>query len=74
MGVHSGTAVRRGSDWYGATVNVAARLADAAGAGEVLISAATRTCLAARDGLTIADRGARSFKNVTAPLSIFSAA
>ena len=74
MGVHSGTAVRRGRDWYGATVNVAARLADAAGPGEVLISAATRTCLATRDGLTIADRGARSFKNVTAPLAIFSAA
>jgi len=74
MGVHSGSAVRRGSDWYGATVNIAARLADAAGAGEVLISAATRTCLATRDGLTIADRGARSFKNVAAPLSIFSAA
>ena len=73
-GVHSGTAVRRGSDWFGATVNVAARLADAATAGEGLISAATRTCLATRDGLTIADRGARSFKNVAAPLTIFSAA
>lgn len=74
MGVHSGAAVRRGSDWYGATVNVAARLADAAAAGEVLISAATRTCLTTRDEPKIADRGARSFKNVAAPLSIFSAA
>jgi adenylate cyclase len=74
MGVHSGTAVHRAGDWYGATVNVAARLADAAGAGEVLISAATRTCLAARDGMTIADRGAKSFKNVATPLAIFSAA
>ncbi|MDQ3677647.1 MAG: adenylate/guanylate cyclase domain-containing protein [Actinomycetota bacterium] len=74
MGVHSGTAIQRAGDWYGATVNIAARLADSAGAGEVLISAATRTCLATRNGMTIADRGARSFKNVGAPLAIFSAA
>lgn len=73
-GVHSGEAVQRGRDWYGATVNIAARLADAAGAGEVLISAATRTCLATRDDLTIADLGARQFKNVAVPMSIFSAA
>ncbi len=74
MGVHSGTAVQRAGDWYGATVNIAARLADSAGAGEVLISAATRTCLASRNDLTIADRGARTFKNVAEPLAIFSAA
>jgi class 3 adenylate cyclase len=73
MGVHSGTAVRRGSDWYGSTVNVAARVADAAGSGEILLSLTTRERLA-RTGLTIADRGARSFKNVTAPLALFAAA
>lgn len=73
MGVHSGTAVRRGSDWYGATVNVAARVADAASSGEILLSLTTRERLA-RTGLTIADRGARSFKNVAAPLALFAAA
>ena len=73
MGVHSGTAVQRGSDWYGATVNVAARLADAASAGEILLSLTTRQRIA-RAGVTIADRGARNFKNVTAPLALFSAA
>jgi adenylate cyclase len=73
MGVHSGSAVQRGSDWYGATVNVAARVADAAGAGEILLSLTTRERIA-RAGITIADRGARSFKNVAAPLALFSAA
>ncbi len=72
MGVHSGAAVQRTGDWYGATVNVAARLADAAGAGEVLISAATRACLRSGD-MTIADRGSKSFKNVGAPLAVYSA-
>lgn len=73
MGVHSGTAVLRDGDWYGSAVNVAARVADAAGAGEILLSMATRERIA-RAGVTIADRGARSFKNVAAPLAVFAAA
>jgi adenylate cyclase len=74
MGLHSGAAVRRGSDWYGSTVNVAARLADAAGAGEVLISLTTRELLASTGAMTIADRGSCSLKNVTSPVGVFAAA
>ena len=74
VGIHTGAAVQRDGDWYGATVNVASRLTDAAGAGEVLMSAETRARAATRAGLTVADRGARSFKNVTAPLAVFAAA
>lgn len=73
MGVHSGPAVQRGADWYGATVNVAARVADAAGAGEILLSLATRERIA-RAGVRIAARGARTLKNVAAPLALFAAA
>ncbi|HVL96836.1 MAG TPA: adenylate/guanylate cyclase domain-containing protein [Solirubrobacteraceae bacterium] len=73
MGVHTGPAVQRAGDWYGATVNVAARIADEAGAGEVLLSLKTRERIA-RAGVRTADRGARSFKNVTAPLAVFAAA
>ena len=73
MGVHTGPAVQRDGDWYGATVNVAARIADDAGAGEVLLSMKTRERIA-RAGVRTADRGARSFKNVTAPLAVFAAA
>jgi adenylate cyclase len=50
VGVHTGSAVMRGWDWYGSAVNVAARLADQAGPNEALISAATRA--AARHELT----------------------
>ena len=74
MGVHSGTAARRGSDWYGSTVNVAARLADSAAAGEILISLATRDLIDSYSAMTIADRGSRSFKNVAAPVGVFVAA
>jgi adenylate cyclase len=73
IGVHSGTAVQRDGDWYGSTVNVAARVTEAADAGEILLSLTTRE-LIARAGVTIADRGARSFKNVASPLALFSAA
>ena len=74
IGVHSGPAVRRGRDWYGSTVNVAARLADAAAAGEILMSLRTRDLLAQQTGLTLNERGRRSFKNVTAPMAVFAAA
>jgi adenylate cyclase len=74
IGVHSGPAAQRDHDWYGATVNVAARLADSATAGEILMSLRTRDLLAERTGLTVAARGPRSFKNVTAPLAVFAAA
>jgi class 3 adenylate cyclase len=50
VGAHTGTAVMRGWDWYGSTVNVAARLADEANPNEALISSATRA--AARENLT----------------------
>ncbi|HEV2776443.1 MAG TPA: adenylate/guanylate cyclase domain-containing protein [Solirubrobacteraceae bacterium] len=73
MGVHSGGAVQRDDDWYGATVNIAARVADAAGAGEILLSLTTRERIA-RAGVSTAERGARSFKNVAAPLALFAAA
>ena len=74
MGVHSGTAVRRGADWYGSTVNVAARLADAATAGEVLISLTTRSLIDSYSAMTIADVGARRLKNVGVPVGVFVAA
>jgi class 3 adenylate cyclase len=41
VGVHTGPAVRSGSDWYGSAVNVAARLADRARPNEALVSEAT---------------------------------
>jgi adenylate cyclase len=74
MGVHSGTAVRRGTDWYGSTVNVAARLADAAAAGEVLISLTTRGLIDSYSAMTIADVGDRRLKNVGVPVGVFVAA
>lgn len=42
IGVNTGPAVMCGWDWYGSTVNVAARLAGEAGPNEALVSATSR--------------------------------
>jgi adenylate cyclase len=41
-GLHTGPAVRRADDWWGATVNLAARVAAAACAGQVLVTETSR--------------------------------
>jgi class 3 adenylate cyclase len=42
VGAHTGPALMRDGDWYGSSVNLAARLARAAGPNEALISMATQ--------------------------------
>jgi class 3 adenylate cyclase len=74
IGLHSGAAVARDGDWYGSTVNVAARLADAATAGEILMSLETRDRVAAGAGIEIAERGSQNLRNVGSPLAVFVAA
>jgi adenylate cyclase len=41
-GLHTGPAVQRADDWWGTTVNLAARVAAAAGAGQVLVTDSAR--------------------------------
>jgi adenylate cyclase len=41
-GLHTGPAVRRAGDWWGATVNIAARVAAAADPGQVLVTETSR--------------------------------
>ena len=42
VGVHTGPAVMRGCDWYGSSVNLAARLAAGAEPNQALVSTTTR--------------------------------
>ena len=48
--MHSGPAINRDGDWFGSTVNIASRVADAAKPGEVLLTDATRSALGEADG------------------------
>jgi adenylate cyclase len=69
VGMHTGTAVQRGDDWFGAAVNVASRVADAARAGEVLLTEATN--VAASGAVRTRPRGRQSFKHVREPVELF---
>jgi adenylate cyclase len=71
VGMHTGAAVERDGDWFGAAVNLAARVGEIAVAGEVLMTAATRE--AAEQALTGRDvrpRGTRRFKNIGDPVEL----
>jgi adenylate cyclase len=66
-GVHVGRPRKLGGDYYGVDVNVAARLTEAAGAGEVLVSDAARTQL---DEERLNLRRRRRFKAKGAPTEL----
>lgn len=72
VGMHTGPAVRRGEDWFGAAVNVAARVADLAGGGEILMTEATREAAgAAVRSEQLRPRGQRELKHVRDPVDLY---
>lgn len=73
IGIHTGEAVDRDGDWFGSTVNVAARVASLAGGGEVLLSEQTQRTAGELDGIEFEERGRRELKNIREPILIFAA-
>jgi predicted ATPase/class 3 adenylate cyclase len=73
MGLHIGEAQQRGGDYYGTTVNRAARLMAAAHGGQVLLSAALASML--RDqlpaGVTLRDLGEHRLKDLEQAEHVF---
>jgi adenylate cyclase len=52
LGIHTGEVVRTDRDLFGVTVNKAARIASAAGAGQIMVSSTTRDLVGSMEGLT----------------------
>jgi adenylate cyclase len=73
VGLHSGPAVSRAGDWYGNTVNVAARLCSAAAGGEVLVSEETERAAGGVRGVIFGERRLHWLKNVTEPVAAHTA-
>jgi adenylate cyclase len=73
VGLHTGGAILRSGDWWGATVNIAARVADAAAPGELLLTDATRAAAGARLGARLRAHGRLRFKNIGSPVRVHSA-
>jgi adenylate cyclase len=84
VGLHTGPAVERDGDWFGATVNVAARVSAVAAGGEVLLTGASAAAAGAPEGgelgqipphanVVLHPRGRRSLRNVAEPVDLFEA-
>jgi class 3 adenylate cyclase len=72
VGMHTGPAVTRDGDWYGTTVNVAARLCGAASGGEVLVSDATTDAAGALRGVEVGEHRLHWLKNLSEPVGAHS--
>ena len=73
VGMHHGPAIRRGDDWFGATVNLAARVAGVAAGGEVLVTDAVRDGAGGLESVEFQSRGHHRMRNVAALVPIYVA-
>jgi adenylate cyclase len=73
VGMHSGPAVERDGDWFGATINLAARVSGAASGGEVLVTDATRDAAGRIDGVELIEHGRQELRNIAEPVMIYRA-
>ena len=68
MGIHTGTADERGGDYFGPTMNRAARLMAAGHGGQILLSAATAQLL---DTAELTDLGEQRLKDLAIPERVY---
>jgi adenylate cyclase len=73
VGLHHGPAVERKGDYFGASVNLAARVSALASGGEVLLTGQTAALAPDLEGVLYESRGRQTLHNVAAPLEIFAA-
>jgi adenylate cyclase len=73
VGLHHGSAVEREGDYFGAAVNLAARVSALAAGGEVLVSGETAALVPDLEGVVYESRGRHVLRNVREPVEIFAA-
>jgi adenylate cyclase len=73
VGMHHGPALESEGDWFGSTVNLAARVAALAAGGEVLLTAAVREAAGELEGVRLETRGEQRLRNVPTPVPVFAA-
>jgi adenylate cyclase len=71
VGIHTGPALNSDGDWYGHTVNVAARLCAVAPGGEVMVSQATRQAAGGISGVDWGDSELHWLRNVSQPVTTY---
>lgn len=70
-GVHHGPCAERDGDFFGAAVNLAARVAGHAQAGQLLVTSSVVAAAKALPGVSIRNLGLAAFKNVSVPVNVF---
>jgi adenylate cyclase len=73
VGMHHGSAIEQDGDYFGASVNLAARVSAEAAGGEVLLTGTTAALAPDPDGVVYESRGRRPLRNVQDPVEIFAA-
>jgi adenylate cyclase len=73
VGLHHGPAIERDGDYFGAAVNLAARVAAVATGGEVLLTAHTAALAPALEGIFYQPRGRQTLRNIRDPVELFAA-
>jgi adenylate cyclase len=73
VGMHTGPAIERDRDWFGATVNLAARVSSEASGSEVLLTDATREAAGNIQGVELREHGRRTLRNVAEPVTLYMA-
>jgi class 3 adenylate cyclase/YHS domain-containing protein len=72
VGLHHGHAIERNGDYFGASVNLAARVSSAAAGGEVLVTGQTAALVPDLEGVIFESRGRKSLRNVSEPVNLFA--
>ena len=73
VGLHHGPAIEREGDYFGAAVNLAARVSGEASGGEVLLTGQTAALAPELEGVLYEPRGRRELRNVREPVELFAA-
>ncbi|WP_027245616.1 adenylate/guanylate cyclase domain-containing protein [Leisingera daeponensis] len=71
VGINLGDIIYEDGDIYGSGVNVAARLEQAAGVGEICVSAAVYGQVRGSCGFLFEDQGEQSLKNISEPVRVY---
>ena len=72
VGGNHGSAIERRGDYFGATINVAARVSALAAGGEVLVTGQMAALAPDLEGILYESRGRQVLRNVAEPVEIFS--
>ncbi len=72
VGLHHGPALERDGDFFGSTVNLAARVSSVAAGGEVLVTGETAALVPELDGVIFESRGRHELRNISRPVEIFA--